>query len=813
MDFKKKYLKYKNKYLELKGGNTLFMDQEHVGAWSGSCKCPNGETYKVGDKHNGCRSLACENGTSSGCTRDDNSGSRKKMICSRNDEPTNLVVKNDKNAGGWSGTCKCPDGESYKVGDKHTGCRALACEGGVSSECNRNDSSGKYTKVICSNVNQHANYWKKKITERDTGWMQNKIYDEKVLGLKNLNIEDLNELENVPLYNVLIQYIKKGLCGAADGIPFQENVSEVWKDKIKELCVDVHKEIRKLTKKNIISTNKTTILKAITNGGRIVNGRPRGRAISFNFGGTENVTRGGRNMIRGNYPNRNRDGSIYYVPKEIMFLRKILRDQTIDWSNLSMSQNELRNVIYTRERSLEFKIEILFNVGILHHFYNNEGDETKYIQTFTEDLENEIIFDNTVTLVTHLSINNNNLKDPLKFKIDAAVDWGGPSRSSWQSIGKMLRRFYFDKHPKRHFLEFKNTIENRKESIINFEMVGVLIMKSILEGYSINLNLNPYYIYRIMLGNRYGYEYDIDHITLPQMIICDPTIDNISDFVNPNVPRIAYLAKLLTNNDITELKTIHDDIYVDEEVDDNKWPKSILQTSIYLNRINRDIPAYPANPNPTQKLEYLRLFLIYYLENDANPPTLKKSRINQFILGFNKTNIRNTGLDPYEIRQLMFCIFTGDQINELIIKINENLASETDIQRVANRVQRDILINYNTTINLLVNLVEYIRDRGEYQDININHIKNFLKYATGAECLPDILKIVRPRIHDIVSLGQATRAQNREFDASGFNVCSISPEGHTCFNQISIPTIESMERMVEYFKFHFDKEDSTYSLA
>ena len=34
--------------------------------------------------------------------------------------------------GGWGGTCTCPDGETYLVGDQNDECGSLACEGGTS---------------------------------------------------------------------------------------------------------------------------------------------------------------------------------------------------------------------------------------------------------------------------------------------------------------------------------------------------------------------------------------------------------------------------------------------------------------------------------------------------------------------------------------------------------------------------------------------------------------------------------------------------------------------------------------------------------
>jgi hypothetical protein len=156
MEYKKKYFKYKNKYLRLKnninlkGGNLLEHNIQDVGEWSGTCTCPNGQQYKVGDNHNGCRSLACIGGVSNGCSRHDRSGLRKRVTCVNTTNPTNLIEENVPEVGGWSGTCTCPNGQQYKVGDNHNGCRSLACIGGVSSGCSRNDRSGLNRRVTCA---------------------------------------------------------------------------------------------------------------------------------------------------------------------------------------------------------------------------------------------------------------------------------------------------------------------------------------------------------------------------------------------------------------------------------------------------------------------------------------------------------------------------------------------------------------------------------------------------------------------------------------------------------------------------------------
>jgi hypothetical protein len=115
-----------------------------VGGWSGTCKCPNGKEYKVGDYHNACASIACIGGVSSGCNRNDRSGLNRRVTCARN-----KVEENVPNVGGWSGTCTCPDGKTYKVGDNNNACASIACIGGVSSGCNRHDRSGRGRRVTC----------------------------------------------------------------------------------------------------------------------------------------------------------------------------------------------------------------------------------------------------------------------------------------------------------------------------------------------------------------------------------------------------------------------------------------------------------------------------------------------------------------------------------------------------------------------------------------------------------------------------------------------------------------------------------------
>jgi len=114
-----------------------------VGGWSGTCKCPNGEIYKVGDNHDSCGSLACVNGISGECVRGDFSGAQRRVTCAQN------IVEENADVGSWSGTCTCPDGKKYKVGDNYNSCETLACIGGVSSGCSEHDRSGRGRRVTC----------------------------------------------------------------------------------------------------------------------------------------------------------------------------------------------------------------------------------------------------------------------------------------------------------------------------------------------------------------------------------------------------------------------------------------------------------------------------------------------------------------------------------------------------------------------------------------------------------------------------------------------------------------------------------------
>ena len=228
-------------------------------------------------------------------------------------------------------------------------------------------------------------------------------------------------------------------------------------------------------------------------------------------------------------------------------------------------------------------------------------------------------------------------------------------------------------------------------------------------------------------------EYSIDHLTLEQLLFCYPK-NKFDDIVNTNSIRLKHLAKLLKDDDIKDLKILYDGNYADDE---GKWPKTILQTRQFLRNSNQNIPDYPENPDMNQKLEYLRLFLILMFENDDtffNPPIMKKTKTKSFIQGFRRLQLQRTGLSVNNVRELMNCTFEKDNLNDLIIKINENIMSERDINR-ANREVRDSLRKKNTTIRLLSELVEKVQSDDNYQNVNIDNLRNhFNKYYRFSLC-------------------------------------------------------------------------------
>ena len=68
------------------------------------------------------------------------------------DTEPNIVQENAPGVGGWGGTCRCPDGTTYEVGDHFDACNTLACVNGEMVNCNEYEGEWSYRKVICTSI-------------------------------------------------------------------------------------------------------------------------------------------------------------------------------------------------------------------------------------------------------------------------------------------------------------------------------------------------------------------------------------------------------------------------------------------------------------------------------------------------------------------------------------------------------------------------------------------------------------------------------------------------------------------------------------
>ena len=62
----------------------------------------------------------------------------------------NVIEENVPGVGNWGGTCRCPDGHEYQVGDKWDLCKSLACINGQTISCNKTTGPWKGRKVTCA---------------------------------------------------------------------------------------------------------------------------------------------------------------------------------------------------------------------------------------------------------------------------------------------------------------------------------------------------------------------------------------------------------------------------------------------------------------------------------------------------------------------------------------------------------------------------------------------------------------------------------------------------------------------------------------
>ena len=68
------------------------------------------------------------------------------------DTEPNIVQENSPGVGGWGGTCRCPDGTTYEVGDHFDACNTLACVNGEMINCNKYEGEWSYRKVVCTSI-------------------------------------------------------------------------------------------------------------------------------------------------------------------------------------------------------------------------------------------------------------------------------------------------------------------------------------------------------------------------------------------------------------------------------------------------------------------------------------------------------------------------------------------------------------------------------------------------------------------------------------------------------------------------------------
>merc|ERR1711933_11485 len=70
----------------------------------------------------------------------------------------NVVTENASGVGHWGGSCTCPDGSVYQVGDNVDHCGSLACVGGKSGTCNKKHGPWSRRKVTCAPLSTGMHY-------------------------------------------------------------------------------------------------------------------------------------------------------------------------------------------------------------------------------------------------------------------------------------------------------------------------------------------------------------------------------------------------------------------------------------------------------------------------------------------------------------------------------------------------------------------------------------------------------------------------------------------------------------------------------
>jgi len=149
-----------------------------AGGWGGSCICPDGKMYWVGDEMNGGETLYCKGGLSGEVHHFEHELWKGNGVeCGVPEEDfVDVYRRDDSVAGEWWATCTCPSGIQYRVGDlPGTGCTQFACYGGVTDgTCNSEKTELASNMVVnCGthdksdnvvNQEQHVGAWGGKCT-------------------------------------------------------------------------------------------------------------------------------------------------------------------------------------------------------------------------------------------------------------------------------------------------------------------------------------------------------------------------------------------------------------------------------------------------------------------------------------------------------------------------------------------------------------------------------------------------------------------------------------------------------------------------
>ena len=84
----------------------------------------------------------------------------------------NIVEENSPGVGSNGGTCRCPDGLTYAVGDNQDDCASLACPNGETISCNRHEGVWSHRKVTCASRGKSPRVQKRTSVFNDDGPIQ-----------------------------------------------------------------------------------------------------------------------------------------------------------------------------------------------------------------------------------------------------------------------------------------------------------------------------------------------------------------------------------------------------------------------------------------------------------------------------------------------------------------------------------------------------------------------------------------------------------------------------------------------------------------